>query len=168
VTGIVGHAGGFVAAGAVPIHLVGSEYRIQEHASPGEIPQLGTSGIPRGVEVEEFISRGRVWSPQVAVSRGSGGRASRLPRDPTGVPGLVPKEGGLEPEVLRISSPGSPLLVPGEENPGEGILDPKRRLNLDMDAAYPIPGTESFGMFPLPPWGDGLSFPEQTCRTRHG
>jgi hypothetical protein len=144
---------GFGAAGAVPIHLVGSEYRIQELASPGEIPQLGTSGIPRGVEVEEVISRGRARSPQVAVSRGSDGRASRLPRGPTRVPGLVPEEGGLEPEVSGISSPGSPLLVSGRENPSEGILDPKRRLTLDMDAAYPIPGTESFGMFPLPPIG---------------
>jgi hypothetical protein len=103
--------------------------------------------------VEEVISRGRVRSPQAAVSRGSDCKASRLSRDPTGVPGLVPEEGGLEPEVLRISSPGSPLLVPGEGNPGEGILDPKRRLSLDKDAAYPIPGTDSFGMFPLPPIG---------------
>lgn len=79
--------------------------------------------------------------------------ASRLSRDPTGVPGLVPAEGGLEPEVLRISSPGSPVLVPGEETPGEGILDPKRRLSLDMDAIYPIPGTGSFGTLPLPPVG---------------
>jgi hypothetical protein len=135
---------GYGSVAAVPIHMVGSEYRIQELVSLRNIPRIGTSVGPREEEPEEVIAPGRVRSPQLAVGEG----VTVLPREPADSPVRILGRDGLEPVIPRMDTPGSPVLVPDEGNPGEGDPSLSRRGSLAVGPTYPTPGTGLYGMSP--------------------
>jgi hypothetical protein len=105
---------GYGAVGAVPIHLVGRDYRIQELGSIVDTILTGTHG--RDEEVEEVIAHG-------VVGRGRGllGVSGNLERPPR------------RPSVGTPASPRGTSNLPRERNLGENYAEPVRRIDLSVE-----------------------------------
>jgi hypothetical protein len=105
---------GYGTVGAVPIHLVGRDYKIQELGSLMDTTRPGTRG--RDEEVEEVIAHG-------VIGRGGG---------LLGVSGN-PQRPPVRPITGTLASPRGLSNLPRERNLEEDYEEPKRRIDLPVE-----------------------------------